>query len=187
MSNQQQKLASLTSDLPKELSPQKDLWDQIEQRLNVPLQENINPKYPAKRNTSWYLLAASLMLFAVLIGSQLPFEIKDSLPLMTNTSKDHSELIATLENIQLAHEMQVSELKQAASLINWQSSPYSSPVETGIEQLRQAAQQIYQALMQNPTDNQLWQLWLWAQQREIELLRQGQKLPISQHSQGEII
>lgn len=187
MSNQQQKLASLISDLPKELSPQQDLWDKIEQRLNVPLEENKDTKNLTRHNNSWYWLAASLMLFAVLIGSQLPQEVKDSMPLTTSTSKDHSELIATLENIQLAHEMQVSELKQAARLINWQSSPYSSPVETGIEQLRQAAQQIYQALMQNPTDKQLWQLWLWAQQREIELLRQGQKLPISQYSQGEII
>ncbi|QFU24050.1 hypothetical protein FM038_019120 [Shewanella eurypsychrophilus] len=180
MKNQQQDLEHLVSHLSKELSPQQDLWHKIESRLNVPVEEA--PKYSEIHNskrTLQLLGAASAMLLAVLIGTQLP---KSVLPPV-----EHLALITTMDDIRLAHQHQVSELKKIDQLINWQTSPYSTPVETGIEQLRQAAQMIYQTLKQNPTNRQLWQLWLWTQQREIELLRQGQKLPIKQHSQGETI
>ena len=47
-----------------------------------------------------------------------------------------------------------------------------------VYELRRAATQIYQALQANPTDKQLWQLWLWVQQRELDLLQQGQNYPL---------
>lgn len=177
MTPNENRLTRMVSDLPSELSPREDLWGKIEGRLNAPLIET-DQKWQHKQ---WPLLAiASVMVLAVLIGSRL-WSPTLSAPEANIT------LLNTLAKIQLEHEKQLTQLEQVNRLINWQSSPYSSPVETGIEQLRQAAKQIYQALRQNPRDKQLWQLWLWTQHREIELLKQGQKLPVSLNSQGEII
>ncbi|AQS39491.1 hypothetical protein Sps_04405 [Shewanella psychrophila] len=175
MKPSEKQLSNMVSTLPQELSPQEELWGKIEGRLNAPLTETKH-KWQHKH---WSLLAiASVMVFAVLIGTRLS---------ALSVTEVNISLLDTLTKIHLDHEKQLAHLEQVNRLVNWQSSPYSSPVETGIEQLRQAAKQIYQTLRQNPRDKQLWQLWLWTQHREIELLKQGQKLPVSQNSSGEII
>ena len=177
MTSSENKLASMLANLPREISPPEDLWNKIEGRLNAPLMET-DQKWLHKQ---WPFLAiAGVMILAVLIGTRL------SAPTLT-APEANITLLNTLASIQLEHEKQFAQLEQVNRLVNWQNSPYSSPVETGIEQLRQAAKQIYQSLRQNPRDQQLWQLWLWTQHRQIELLKQGQKLPVSLNSPGEII
>ncbi len=177
MDSKDSKLDNLIANLPKELTPNNDLWDKIDMRLDAP----INHATQLSGHHLWRNVAiASLLLITVFIGQKfvnplLPFPEADS------------ALIDTLAQIKTQHEIQITQLEQASELVNWQSSPYSSPVETGIAQLREAAKQIYESLKRNPTDKQLWQLWLWTQHREIELLRQGQKLPVLQNSQGTTI
>lgn len=180
MDNNQQKLTDLISSLPKELSPQQDLWHQIEHRLHAPLEEPAHSR-PTKQSWQW-LAVASALIFAVLLSTH-----QTQTQTVDTTSPVNGALLATMKDIRLAHEQQILEFKQVSQLTHWQNSPYSAPVETGIEQLRLAAKQIYQTLKNNPTDKQLWQLWLWTQQREIELIRQGQKLPLSPKTQGEMI
>ncbi len=188
MKSQELELTSLATHLPKEIEPQNDLWGKIEMRLDVPLQETPESNNHSRYERSLRLFtAASVILFTVLLGTQLPKILTTPLSQIVSNSASHSALLATIDDIQLTHEKQIKELKKIDRLINWQTSPFSSPVETGIEQLRAAAKEIYQTLKQSPTDKQLWQLWLWTQQREIELLRQGQKLPTPQNSQGETI
>jgi len=177
MNSKDSKLEDLIANLPKELTPENDLWDMIDKRLDAPIRHTTKrPSHKLWRNAA----VACLLLITAFIGQKFfnPF-----LPL----PEVDSALINTLAEIQVQHEIQIAQLKQTSELVNWQSSPYSSPVETGIAQLKEAAKQIYQSLKRNPTDRQLWQLWLWTQHREIELLRQGQKLPVSQHSQGATI
>ncbi|MPY23265.1 hypothetical protein [Shewanella sp. YLB-07] len=177
MKHNENKLASMVSNLPRELSPPEGLWDKIEGRLNAPLMETEQKRL----HKQWPRLAiASVMILAVLIGTRL------STPTLS-APEANVTLLNTLAQIQLEHEKQFAQLEQINRLVNWQNSPYSSPVEAGIEQLRQAAKQIYQTLRQNPREKQLWQLWLWTQHRQIELLKQGQKLPVSLNSPGESI
>ncbi len=177
MNGKDSKLDDLIASLPKELTPENDLWDKIDKRLDAPI------SHMTKRSSHnlWRNAAiACLLLITAFIGQKF-FN-----PLLPLPEVD-SALINTLSEIKAQHEIQIAQLQQTSKLVNWQSSPYSSPVETGIDQLREAAKQIYESLKRNPTDKQLWQLWLWAQHREIELLRQGQKLPVSQNSQGATI
>lgn len=177
MNSKDSQLDDLVAKLPKELTPENELWDRIDKRLDAPIRHMAKrPGHHLWRNAA----IASLLLITAFIGQKF-FN-----PLLPPPEVD-SALINTLAEVKAQHEIQVAQLQQTSKLVNWHSSPYSSPLETGIDQLREAAKQIYESLKRNPTDKQLWQLWLWTQHREIELLRQGQKLPVSQNSQGATI
>ncbi|WP_299793561.1 hypothetical protein [uncultured Shewanella sp.] len=177
MDSKGSKLDDLVANLPREMTPEHDLWGNIDKRLDAPIS---NPGMRGKGHLWRNAALAGVLLTALLLGQN--YMTPDLQPIETN-----APLINTLAEIKFQHDMQIAQLQQASALVNWRSSQYSSPVETGIEQLREAARQLYESLQRNPTDKQLWQLWLWTQHREIELLRQGQKLPVSQHSQGATI
>ncbi|MGL5410652.1 MAG: anti-sigma factor, partial [Shewanella sp.] len=66
----------------------------------------------------------------------------------------------------------------------WQIRSVSTGLEQGLSELRLASTQVFQALQTDPTNKQLWQLWLWVQQRELDLLQQAQKLPMNHSLQG---
>lgn len=171
MSNNHEQLDNLVSELPKALSPKNDLWPEIEKRLDVPVGNHTN---------HWRTLAlASIIIIGTLLGLQ-----QINKPFNTDTNQ---ALLASIESIQIQHATQVAELQMIGQKVDWQSSPFSSPVETGIKQLRQAAKEIYESLKLNPTDQQLWELWLWTQSREIELLTQAQSLPVLQNQNGDTI
>lgn len=177
MTNTNAKLSQLINQAPKDIEPQKDLWHDIEKQLDKPefhqVQNNAKPSPVFKR-----LAVASIALMIGLVGSYM-WQQKASLL----TPKAPSALLATLSEIKNQHQLQVAQLTQH-QLTNWQATEIGLPLEKGIEQLRKAAEQIYQALQQTPNDKELWQLWLWTQQREIELLRQGQTLPVTPLPQG---
>ncbi|ACA87988.1 hypothetical protein [Shewanella woodyi] len=171
MSNNHEQLDNLVSELPKTLSPKNDLWPEIEKRLDVPVGNHTN---------HWRTLAlASIIIIGTLLGLQ---QINKPFNIDTNQA-----LLASIDSIQMQHATQVAELQMIGKKVDWQSSPFSSPVETGIKQLRQAAKEIYESLKLNPTDQQLWELWLWTQSREIELLTQAQSLPVLQNQNGDTI
>lgn len=170
MTDKADKLARLLAQTPREMAPERDLWQEIDQRLDAPV---------STTNHYWRPMAiASTLLLALLVG-------KLSLwPASVDTESD--ALLQTLATIQAQHQASVDALSLTKH-VDWRTSPYSQPVEQGIEQLRTAAKEIYEALKLNPTDKQLWQLWLWTQQREIELIKQGQKLPVDRDTTGEMI
>jgi hypothetical protein len=57
-------------------------------------------------------------------------------------------------------------------------------VSQGLVELRLAATEIQKALINQPTNQQLWQLWLWVLKRELSLLKQVKPL-ILNYSQPE--
>ncbi|MFT5235584.1 MAG: hypothetical protein ACI8SK_001035 [Shewanella sp.] len=172
MNNHDKRLDNMISNLPKTLTPESDLWGSIERQLDAP---------ETKPKNHWRTLAvASVIALCLLLGQQVLYP--------DHVNPDTNQvLLASIEDIQIQHANQVAELQLLAQKTNWQSSPFSSPAETGIKQLREAATLIYQSLKLNPTDQQLWQLWLWTHSREIELLSQAQALPLLQDSNGDII
>ncbi len=93
-------------------------------------------------------------------------------------------MLAMLEQLQYQHQQQVKQLEASVNFGEQQKVSMTTPLSRGIDELREAATQIFQALKQDPTDQQLWQLWLWVQQREIELLTWGEQLPTQLDQQG---
>ncbi|MCG9714322.1 hypothetical protein L1D29_16055 [Shewanella insulae] len=163
-------LKRLLEETPQEMAPERDLWQGVELRLDAPT---------GNSHSYWRPMAiASTLLLALVVGK---FSLWPTAP-----NAEDDALIQTLATIQAQHQASVDALS-LTKRVDWRSSPYSQPVEQGIEQLRAAAKEIYDALKLNPTDKQLWQLWLWTQQREIELIKQGQKLPVDRDTTGEMI
>ncbi len=173
MSHAHAKLSQLINQAPREIQPQKELWQDIEKQLDkAEVQQSQQPKRIK------HVAVASIALAVGLVASNIWQQEADIL-----TPNEPSALLTTLADIKDQHQQQV-DLLSRQQLTNWQASTLASPLEKGIEQLRKAAEQIYQALRQTPNDKELWQLWLWTQQREIELLQQGQKLPVTTLPQG---
>ncbi|MDT3295918.1 anti-sigma factor [Shewanella sp. SP2S2-6] len=185
--SREQQLEQLIDSAPKEMSPSHDLWQGIEKRMDKPLMSQTRQ---SQHGRLW-AIAASFILLVALGYTQLP----SFNPLTTQQTElaqnsampaqpGDAALQLLLTQIAASHQVQVDNLEQTTNALAWQTSSFSAPVEQGLAELRRAATQIYQALQANPTDKQLWQLWLWVQQRELDLLQQGQKLPIKNSTQG---
>ncbi|MGS0683230.1 hypothetical protein ACVBIL_19005 [Shewanella sp. 125m-7] len=181
MNDANAKLIQLINQAPKQIAPQKELWNDIEKQLDKP---EFQQTQPQRQQTPAFkrLAIASMVLLIGLLGMNI-WQQNGEL----STSIGPSSLLATLADIKLQHQLQVIQLSQQPHLANWQASELGLPLEKGIEQLRKAAEQIYQALQQTPHDKELWQLWLWTQEKEIELLQQGQTLPVNPLPQGALI
>lgn len=176
MSHSQDKLQQLIAQTPKTLMPKRELWTDIEKQLDKPEYSQPNP---------WRRLAvASVVILCALVGTTL-WNNNAISPIYT-AQNEPSPLLSTLADIKREHEQQVTLLAQSQK-VNWQASELGLPLNKGIDQLRKAAEKIYQTLKKTPNDKELWQLWLWTQQREIELLQQGQNLPAADKNQGALI
>jgi hypothetical protein len=185
--SREQQLEQLINSAPKEMSPTHDLWQGIEKRMDKPL---VSQTRQSQNGRQWAIAASFIMLVA-LGYSQLPYFNQlttQQTELAQNSAMPEQQGDAALQllltQIAASHQTQVDNLEQTTNALAWQTSSFSAPVEQGLTELRLAATQIYQALQTNPTDKQLWQLWLWVQQRELDLLQQGQKLPIRNSTQG---
>ncbi|MFP8843368.1 anti-sigma factor [Shewanella baltica] len=185
--SREQQLEQLINSAPKGMSPTHDLWQGIEKRMDKPL---VSQTRQSQNGRQWAIAASFIMLVA-LGYSQLPYfnQLTTQQPELAQNSampeqQGDAALQLLLTQIAASHQAQVDNLEQTTNALAWQTSSFSAPVEQGLAELRRAATQIYQALQANPTDKQLWQLWLWVQQRELDLLQQGQKLPIRNSTQG---
>ncbi|MGI2206793.1 anti-sigma factor [Shewanella baltica] len=185
--SREQQLEQLINNAPKAMPPTHDLWQGIEKRMDKPL---VSQTRQSQNGRQWAIAASFIMLVA-LGYSQLPYFNQlttQQTELAQNSAMPEQQGDAALQllltQIAASHQAQVDNLEQTTNALAWQTSSFSAPVEQGLTELRRAATQIYQALQANPTDKQLWQLWLWVQQRELDLLQQGQKLPIRNSTQG---
>lgn len=182
--SREEQLEQLVAKAPKDLAPERDLWLTIEKRMDKPLSPKADiSKYGRPLWPQWAM--AATILLAVFFG----YQYQGITPTTQNTAqqapKDSDKALQTLlTQIATMHQGQVDALEHTPNALIWQTRHLSAPLEQGLEELRRAGAQIYQALQANPTDKQLWQLWLWVQQRELELLQQGQKLPIKNSTQG---
>ncbi|WP_447078959.1 hypothetical protein [Shewanella algae] len=169
--NKQPTLEQLIEQLPREKTPERDLWPEIAARL-----EQSQPPKAAKSTNGWRNLAIACSLLLVsLLGYQ---------GLQQTQSRVDPQMLAMLEQLQYQHQQQVKQLEASVNFGQWQKVSMTTPLSRGIDELREAATQIFQALKQDPTDQQLWQLWLWVQQREIELLTRGEQLPTQLDQEG---
>ncbi|MCS6094543.1 anti-sigma factor [Shewanella baltica] len=185
--SREQQLEQLINNAPNAMPPTHDLWQGIEKRMDKPL---VSQTRQSQNGRQWAIAASFIMLVA-LGYSQLPYfnQLTTQQTELTQNSampeqQGDAALQFLLTQIAASHQAQVDNLEQTTNALAWQTSSFSAPVEQGLAELRRAAIQIYQALQANPTDKQLWQLWLWVQQRELDLLQQGQKLPIRNSTQG---
>lgn len=185
--SREQQLEQLINSAPNAMPPTHDLWQGIEKRMDKPL---VSQTRQSQNGRQWAIAASFIMLVA-LGYSQLPYFNQlttQQTELAQNSAMPEQQGDAALQllltQIAASHQAQVDNLEQTTNALAWQTSSFSAPVEQGLAELRRAAIQIYQALQANPTDKQLWQLWLWVQQRELDLLQQGQKLPIRNSTQG---
>ncbi|MDT3318877.1 anti-sigma factor [Shewanella sp. SP1S2-4] len=185
--SREQQLEQLINSAPKAMPPTHDLWQGIEKRMDKPLMSQTRQS----QNGRLWAIAASFIMLVALGYSQLPYFNQlttQQTELAQNSAMPEQQGDAALQllltQIAASHQAQVDNLEQTTNALAWQTSSFSAPVEQGLAELRRAATQIYQALQANPTDKQLWQLWLWVQQRELDLLQQGQKLPIRNSTQG---
>ncbi|WP_372871325.1 hypothetical protein [Shewanella sp.] len=154
-------LDTLIAKAPRELTPPAGSWDAIATRLDRPQVE-----YRASK-PRWLMPAA---LSACLLLALLPLLLKQP------ASEVDNSLLPLIESIEHAHFQEVASLETASSHA-WQKAGFQETVDAGLQELREAARLILGSLKANPHDKQLWQLWLWVQRREIELLTQGQRLP----------
>jgi len=185
--SREQQLEQLINSAPNAMPPTHDLWQGIEKRMDKPL---VSQTRQSQNGRQWAIAASFIMLVA-LGYSQLPYFNQlttQQTELAQNSAMPEQQGDAALQLLltqsAASHQAQVDNLEQTTNALAWQTSSFSAPVEQGLAELRRAATQIYQALQANPTDKQLWQLWLWVQQRELDLLQQGQKLPIRNSTQG---
>lgn len=185
--SREQQLEQLINSAPNAMPPTHDLWQGIEKRMDKPLFSQTRQS----QNGRQWAIAASFIMLVALGYSQLPYFNQlttQQTELAQNSAMPEQQGDAALQllltQIAASHQAQVDNLEQTTNALAWQTSSFSAPVEQGLAELRRAATQIYQALQANPTDKQLWQLWLWVQQRELDLLQQGQKLPIRNSTQG---
>ncbi|WP_413485806.1 anti-sigma factor [Shewanella baltica] len=185
--SREQQLEQLINSAPNAMQPTHDLWQGIEKRMDKPLMSQTRQS----QNGRQWAIAASFTMLVALGYTQLPYFNQLTTPqteLAQNSAMPEQQGDAALQllltQIAASHQAQVDNLEQTTNALAWQTSSFSAPVEQGLAELRRAATQIYQALQANPTDKQLWQLWLWVQQRELDLLQQGQKLPIRNSTQG---
>ncbi|MGZ9897458.1 hypothetical protein [Shewanella gaetbuli] len=178
-------LQALLSTLPKEIEPNKDLWQGIEAQINKP---NSSVK-PANRLQKWkpIALAASVVMVMLFSWSNINSDPNIETAQVTVESalqrQSTTDLLALIDTIALAHQQQIEGLQSSTTLVvlsdNGQVS--SGPFNQGLQELKAASQQIQQALKADPNNKSMWDMWQWIMQREMTLLQRQQKSPINQN------
>ncbi|GLS82908.1 hypothetical protein [Paraferrimonas haliotis] len=155
-------LQNAINDMPNQLQPQTDLWPAIERQL---VTGAVQPE-PQRSNTAWrnIAIAASLALVSVLsfVGGQ-------------HMSKpDNSQSLALLHLLEQQHQQQLAMQTRVGFSAKLTASDNATALSQGINEVRQGAKTVLAQLQQDPNNLELLQLWLWLQQRELELVNQAQ-------------
>ncbi|MBB1474939.1 hypothetical protein [Shewanella sp. SG41-3] len=207
MNKSAQDLDNLIKSLPLEIESTSDLWPAIASQLG--------PQYPQKNLQRYWLIAASVTIFSLLAllmwqrpdeSSLLPqtAALTATMPqstantevsLATPSTQTEATLAELVDQIALTHQSQLQAFNQNQYTVSWQLSSTDAPqqlqadISQALAELDNASKQVQAALKQQPTNQQMWQLWRWIMQRQINLLQQGQKLPFisKQASQGNTI
>jgi hypothetical protein len=143
------KLQDAIKNMPRELTPARDLWPGIAHAINTPARTEW------QRTTA---LAASIML---IFGVSLYFSTKQSAEVLLNSRLE--EYIGVL---QYEHQQ-----NKQALLVQYKDQPAVYPEwEEQMEELEQAEQVIFQALREDPENLELLKILRHVQEKEIELL-----------------
>ncbi|WP_350977929.1 anti-sigma factor [Shewanella sp. AC34-MNA-CIBAN-0136] len=198
MNTSPQDLDSLIKSLPLEMQPTTDLWPAIAAKLPPQSQQK-------KHLTRPWLIAASVAVFCMLTillwqrpegNSLLPqtaalttttpqATVNTEVSLTTSSTQTEATLAELVDQIAMTHQTQLDVFNQNQYTVSWQLSSTDAPqqiqsdISQALAELDTASKQVQAALKQQPTNQQMWQLWRWIMQRQITLLQQGQKLPFT--------
>lgn len=151
-------IETLRQALPDQLPPQRDLWPGIERQLDRPVTQ---PQPPWQR-------VASLML-PLLLGTLLG--LGGGFWAGQSKGQDPQPMLAMLDVMASQHQAQV--LAAQSRYLTISDRP-AAPSE-GEQTLQQASKELLQALRQDPFNPALLELWLWVQQKELDLIHSQQQ------------
>ena len=158
MNEHDRQLEQLLESAQESLSPGRDLWPEVQQRINQPARQ---------RRYRPYLAAAAVLLACLVFGWQL------SRP--TSYSSDPG-LVALVESTRQTHIQQIEQLALQIKQVNWQTTPELQAIAAGSEQINLAEEQVYRELLKAPDNTSLWEMWLWLHRQEIELMLDSQQV-----------
>ncbi|MBY6018876.1 hypothetical protein [Ferrimonas balearica] len=151
-------IESLAQNLSDELPPQRDLWPGIERGLDRPRSE---PKPTWQRVAGWL----TPLLLGTLLGLGGGYWVGNK------PGQDPQAMVAMLEVMARQHEARLANARQPFFQVGEQEGKSSEGEQT----LKQASQELLQALRQDPFNPALLELWLWVQQKELDLIEQQQQ------------
>ncbi|WP_028114015.1 hypothetical protein [Ferrimonas kyonanensis] len=160
------KLDDLLDDLQPEITPQRDLWAGIERQLDrAPLE----PKAPKPTARPWLPWAMAASLLVTSLGSFWLGQQQGG-----NQDQQFQMMLQLMAN---QHQQQRQRLQSRFELSQFETvnDSQSDAEGSGIQTLRDAAEQLIAALKQDPYNPDLLELWLWVQQRELELMQKQQQ------------
>lgn len=162
MNNQisEQNLQNMAAKLPKEISPERDLWSGIERAIQnkEQIKAQSKPLFGSSKiiPLSWAasVVVAVLVSWITLVPEQ--FEPKSPINLVMAMQEDF-------------------ELQKQGMLVSFgkpKISELSVEMQTQLTQLASARHSIEQALLDDPSNSDLLNLLRWTQKQEIDLLKQ---------------
>ena len=163
----EQLLQQHITQLPKEMSPQRDLWAGIERAINKPA---VNNKIKVTKLTQFKapLAWAASVIVAVLLSTQL-----SSWQLNQNKTQTAQTQQITFDAVGF---IQQNFAQQKRSLLVSYGSPSIKKLPANMQQelqlLENAQQEISQALAKDSSNQHLLNLLQWTQQQELKLIEQ---------------
>ncbi|WP_028108700.1 hypothetical protein [Ferrimonas futtsuensis] len=154
-------LDSLLQELDTEVAPSRDLWPAIEKGLD-------RSPLPAPSRPSWlpWALAASLLITTLggFFGGRL------------SSPDPQAPLLDVLTQIQQQHDARRQRLvtRLTPAMVQTGTTPGELASTEALASIRSAERELFDALKQQPDSSELLQLWLWVQQRELDLIQKQQ-------------
>ncbi|RUO40696.1 hypothetical protein CWE22_00340 [Pseudidiomarina aestuarii] len=139
---------------PERYEPPQNLWRGIEHGLTRQQQRS-----PVWLRYVWASAAVMVVAISAMTLQWVPTQSNDEVP----------EIMRLITAVNQHHESQRNLLLTSIQSSGVTAGELSS--QTELEQLRQAAAQVTQQLMDDPNNQSLWQLLQWLHQQELELLK----------------
>ncbi|TKB49386.1 hypothetical protein FCL40_08610 [Ferrimonas sediminicola] len=155
-------LDPLLQELDREISPSRDLWPAIEGRLD-------RSPLPATPRRPWLPWAMAACLLLTSLGGFLGGRLSRPAP--------HAPLLGMLELLQQQHQTQRQQLAPwgTGTLQLTSTLPGDQAATEALASIRGAERELFEALQTQPDNRELLQLWLWVQQRELDLINKQQQ------------
>ncbi len=144
------------ANLPKEMTPKRDLWQGIEKAIAVSKQDASDEK---KNNTIPMAWAASVI--AAVLLTWFSFS-----PQMQTTTVDANLASIMKQDFEQQKKLMLTSFGQP------ELQKLSKEMQTQLEELSSARNAIDKALQNDPTNSELLNLLRWTQKQELELIKQ---------------
>lgn len=152
----EQSFENKIANLPKEMTPKRDLWQGIEKAIAVSKQDASDEK---KNNTIPMAWAASVI--ATVLLTWFSFS-----PQMQTTTVDANLASIMKQDFEQQKKLMLTSFGQP------ELQKLSKEMQTQLEELSSARNAIDKALQNDPTNSELLNLLRWTQKQELELIKQ---------------